>query len=398
MQIKDEYDSFRLSTGGLFYRFFTRIHIQDPDNTTTIRRHAALVTLCWLPLILLTAIEGNLINSELDLPFIYDLKPYVRYLIVLPILIEADGIIDRLVSDVLLSISTSGILGDDGKDAYSKAVDQLAKRKDSNIADIVILIVIMIIALSLLANLDNLDVSSEFTSWMTVYGDSKTTLTYAGWWFLLVSSPILLIILFRWFWRFYLWSEFLYRVSRIKLYLQPAHPDMAAGLGILKNSESAFTLIAFAFGSMLSVAVAEDILYTDMTLIESLPVVAVYIGTAIIIMTLPLLFFSKQIARVRLWGRVAYGNLGYQLSRAFDEKWANPSDQNNGDELLKKNDSSAVCDYAEIYSNVRSVQIIPTSLRDYLEQIIVLIIPFLPLVLTEHSITDVLKRIMDTLV
>ena len=251
----------------------------------------------------------------------------------------------------------------------------------------------MIIVLSLLANLDNLDVSSEFTSWMMVYGDSKTTLTYAGWWFLLVSSPILLITLFRWFWRFYLWSEFLYRVSRIKLNLQPAHPDMAAGLGILKNSESAFTLIAFAFGSMLSVAVAEDILYTDMTLKESLPVVAVYIGTAIIIMTLPLLFFSKQIARVRLWGRVAYGNLGYQLSRAFDEKWANPSDQNNGDELLKKNDSSAVCDYAEIYSNVRSVQIIPTSLRDYLEQIIVLIIPFLPLVLTEYSITDVLNAL-----
>ena len=166
---------------------------------------------------------------------------------------------------------------------------------------------------------------------------------------------------------------------------------MAAGLGILKNSESAFTLIAFAFGSMLSVAVAEDILYTDITLIKSLPVVAVYIGTAIIIMTLPLFFFSKQITIVRLWGRVVYGNLGYRLSRAFDEKWGNPADQTNGD-------SSAVCDYTEIYSNVRSVQIIPTSLRDYLEQIIVLIIPFIPLVLTEYSITDVLKRIMDTLV
>ena len=86
------------------------------------------------------------------------------------------------------------------------------------------------------------------------------------------------------------------------------------------------------------------------------------------------------------------------MSRAFDEKWGNPADQTNGDELLKTDDSSAVCDYAEIYSNDRSVQIIPTSLWDYLEQIIVLIIPFLPLVLTEYSIADVLKRIMDTLV
>jgi len=86
------------------------------------------------------------------------------------------------------------------------------------------------------------------------------------------------------------------------------------------------------------------------------------------------------------------------LSRAFDEKWGNPADQTNGDELLKTADSSAVCNYAEIYSNVRSVRIIPISLRGYLEQIIVLIIPFLPLVLTEYSITDVLKRIMETLV
>lgn len=398
MQIKDEYNSFRLSAGGLIYRFFTSIRLQDPDKTTTLRRHSVLVTLSWLPLILLTAIEGNLVNSELDLPFIYDLKPYVRYLIVLPILIEADGIIDHLISDILRNISTSGILGDDGKNAYNKAVDQLAKRKDSNIADIVILIISMVIVLSLFANLENLDVSSEFTNWMTVYGDTKATLTYAGWWFILVSSPILQIALYRWFWRFYLWSEFLYRVSKIKLNLQPTHPDMAAGLGILRNSESAFTLIAFAFGSMLSVAVAEDILYTDMTLIQSLPIVAVYIGIAIIIMTLPLLFFSKQIAIVRRSGRVVYGNLGYRLSRAFDEKWGNPSDQTNGDELLKTADASAVCDYADVYSNVRSVRIIPISLRGYLEQILVLIIPFLPLVLTEYSITDVLKRIIDTLV
>jgi hypothetical protein len=54
-------EPFRLSTGGLFYTILTRLHIQAADRYSTRRRILVLTTLCWLPFLLLTAYEGNLL-------------------------------------------------------------------------------------------------------------------------------------------------------------------------------------------------------------------------------------------------------------------------------------------------------------------------------------------------
>lgn len=398
MQNSQDYSSFRLSTGGLIYRFLNLLHIQDPGDYSIRRRIAFLMTLSWLPLLLLTALEGNLFNSGLDLPFLYDLKPYFRYLLALPLLIAADVMIDPLIASNLQSIGSSGILGDNNKEKYKAATEQLARRKDSFLADIVILVLVILIVLSFLANLEDLDVSTDFSNWTTVHSDAGPRLTYAGWWFLLISSPMLQIILFRWFWRFYLWAEFLFRISRIKLKLQPTHPDLAGGLGIIKNGEGAFILIFLAFGVMFSVSLAEEILYTDFTLAKARPFVLIYIISSIIIMTLPLTFFTKQLMMTKRWGRVVYGGLGYKLSSAFDKKWGDPADQTTGNELIKTADSSAVCDYADIYEVVRGMRYLPISLKDYAAQAIVLLIPFLPLVLTEISASEVFSRLLDTLI
>lgn len=398
MSSTDSFDSFRLSTGGLVYRFLNLLRIQQAERYSFKRRHLVLIALCWLPLVLLTAIEGNLFNSSLDSPFIYDLTPYVRYLIDLPLLINADIIIDQLIISVLQSIRSSGILGEDNKERYYKAVEKFSQRKDSYFADIVIIVISYGVVLTYLADMDELSASTAFTNWIVTHGDAGAQLTHAGWWFVLVSSPVLQIILYRWLWRFYLWIEFLFRVSRLELKLQPTHPDLAGGLGILKNGESAFILIAIAFGALLSVGMAEDILYTDKTLFLSLPDIMVFIIIAIILMTLPMFFFIKQLAMTKRWGRVVYGDLGHRLSNAFDKKWGNPADESNGDELLKTADSSAVCDYADIYGVVDGMRFMPISLKGYFLQIILLIIPFIPLILTEYSLTDILKRLVDTLI
>jgi hypothetical protein len=394
----EDLKSFRLSTGGLVYKLLNLLHIQQPGRYSFKRRHIALITLCWLPLLLLTAIEGNLFNTSIDSPFIYDLSPYVRYLIVLPLLINADVIIDRLIISVLQSVSTSGILGDDNKDKYNKAVEKLSQRKDSYIADIVILVISYSVVLLFLNNLEELSAITTFTNWIIADGDAGARLTYAGWWYVLVSSPVLQIILYRWLWRFYLWVEFLFRISRIKLKLQPTHPDEAGGLGILKNGESAFIMIALAFGALLSEALAEDIIYTDMTLMQSLTDIITFIITTIILMTLPMFFFTRQLAMSRRWGLVVYGDLGHRLSNAFDNKWGDTSDESNGDELLKTADSSVVCDYADIYKVVEDMRFIPVRLKGYFLQLTVLIIPFIPLILTEYSLTDILKRVFDTMI
>lgn len=394
----ESFRAFRLSTGGLLYRLFKLMHIQKSDSYSVYRRIIIIVSLIWLPLLVLTIIEGNFYNTNLDLPFSYDLQPYVKYLIVLPLLMASGAIIDPLIRYVIESIGTSGILGESNKGRYYEAVKQLARRKNSNFADLVIIIISYSVAITGVINLEMFDVSSQFRNWTVFHSESGTHLTLAGWWFIMVSAPVLQIIFYRWFWRFYLWGKFLFQVSRIKLNLQPTHPDLAGGLGILKNSENAFIIIFFSLGAMLSVSLSADILYTGQKLEQVIPIIIAYIIISVSVLTIPLFFFSHQLAATKRWGSVLYGDLGYRLSRAFHEKWGNIEDETNGDELLKTADSSTVCDYAEIYNAARGMRFIPISLRGLLLQACALTIPFLPLVFTEHSPIEILKTILQSLI
>jgi hypothetical protein len=52
----------------------------------------ALIT--WLPLALLTLIEGN--PSDVKLTFLHDIEAHVRFLVAVPVLIEAELIVPTL--------------------------------------------------------------------------------------------------------------------------------------------------------------------------------------------------------------------------------------------------------------------------------------------------------------
>jgi len=381
----------------MIYDLLLRLHIQSADSYGISRRLVFLVTLCIAPLVILTAYEGSLYDGSLDVPLLQDVEVYVRFLVALPVLVLADTIIDPLIAYMIQSLRRSGIISEEHKPRIDQAIARVRHGKNSYIADGVILLVVVSIILSYLINIDELDISTQYTIWAITHTDQGATPTLAGWWFLLVSSAILNIILFRWLWRFLLWVGFLFRVSRIPLKLQPTHPDLTGGLGLLRNGQNAFSIIFFAFGAILAASLAEEIIHTPMTLRESLPVIVTFIVSVIVVLTLPLFFFTRQLAIASRWGRMAYGDLGYRLSRAFDRRWADPADMSNGDKLLDTADSSVVCDYADVYGAVRDMRIIPISLRGFIEQAVVLVLPFLPLVFSERSLPDLLTRIFESM-
>ena len=112
----------------------------------------------------------------------------------------------------------------------------------------------------------------------------------------------------------------------------------------------------------------------------------------------PLLFFSKQLFRARRLGLKQYGSLGYMLSESFHDKWVKQNDEAIGKGLLGSTDASATADYSATYDNVRSMRLIPATLRGVLVVAGILLAPFLPLVLTEFSVQNLLVRLAEALV
>ena len=186
-------------------------------------------------------------------------------------------------------------------------------------------------------------------------------------------------------------------ISRLPLRLQPTHPDLSGGLGILKNGESSFLIIFVAIGAMLSTSLAEEILFGELTLTTVLPVIVIYIPLAITVITIPMLFFLRPLIRAKRYGRIVYGSLGYLLSKAFDLKWGNLGDDTRGEDLLKTADASSVCDYSEVYNAVRNMRYLPITLRDITFQGVMLSLPFIPLVFTEVRVSEVLTLLLNTL-
>jgi hypothetical protein len=398
MQRDTDSQSLQLSAGGLIHSLMIRLHLQAPGDYRIRRRILLLVTLAWLPMLLLTLAEGNLFNRELDISFITDPVPYVRFFITLPLLIAAGVLIDPLIGAVISSMNTSGILSRARQGDYDSALDVLARRIDSRTADVAILAVVYLLAIIMLStSVGKTDVAT-MKSWITGISDDPSHLSYAGLWFYLVSSPILLVLLFRWLWRIANWCEFVFRISRIELELEPTHPDHAGGLGFLRNSQNAFLVIFFAFATMLSATIAQEMLFDGATMTIALPVIAIYVIISLVISTLPLVFFSRQLMWAKRRGRITYGALGYQLSRAFDEKWAKPEKSQARGTLLETADASAVCDYSTVYDVVRNMHFVPVSVREYVLHAVILSLPFVPLVFIEMPFAEVIRRLLDTLI
>ena len=150
---------------------------------------------------------------------------------------------------------------------------------------------------------------------------SGAAITLAGWWYIMVSLPILFFFLLRWLWIFLLWALFLFRVSRLDLELTPTHPDHAGGLGFLGWGLASFALVLMAVSAVLSGSFAYEIVHRGSSLNILKYHLAVFVGLAIVILHAPLLSFTVRLAGCRFRGLREFGALIGEHDRAFDEKW-----------------------------------------------------------------------------
>ena len=84
-------DDFSLAKGGLFYRLLVRTRLMRDDLALVTRRAVFFSLLAWLPLLVLSAIEGVAFGQAIKIPFLYDFPVSVRLLFALPLLIVAEG-------------------------------------------------------------------------------------------------------------------------------------------------------------------------------------------------------------------------------------------------------------------------------------------------------------------
>src|SRR5262245_46333686 len=86
-----------LALGGPLYQLYLRGRLVQKPLRLLWRRMVALPVIVWLPLFVLTLLDGTALGSAVHIPFLYDIEVHAKYLLALPLLIASELMVHRLV-------------------------------------------------------------------------------------------------------------------------------------------------------------------------------------------------------------------------------------------------------------------------------------------------------------
>ena len=159
-----EITHFSLGNGGLLYRFFVKIGLSREDRPNYGRRIILMTCISWVPLLVLSILEGVAFGNKVDLPFIRDIGPHARLLLSVPVFIIADAVVNRNLAQVVDHLPTSGLIPETELPRWQELLGDLFRRSRATLPDIIL----MVVALA--------------ASWMVVFASGETDLAKTSSW------------------------------------------------------------------------------------------------------------------------------------------------------------------------------------------------------------------------
>ena len=239
-------------------------------------------------------------------------------------------------------------------------------------------------------------VALSTATWYAAPTAEGLQLSLTGMWYGYVSLPLYQFLLVRWYYRIFIWTRFLWQVSRIELRLIPTHPDRVGGLGFLANTVYAFIPLAVAHGAMLAGPIANRIFYLGAALPEWKAEIAVLVGFLLFLVLGPLLVFAPQLAQAKRTGNREYGALAERYVRDFDTKWLRGGAP-AGEPLVGSADIQSLADLANSFEVVKTMQIAPITRDALIRLVAATLAPVVPLLLTMMPLEDLLKKLFGIL-
>ena len=375
--------------GGPPLRLQRSLGLVKPDHPRVVRRALLAAGIAWIPLVLLTLLQSLRFGDSSANAFFSDVSVHARYLVALPALILAESDCIPRLEHIVRHFLDVGLIRNSDLPRYRNAVDSTRRLLDSGYGEMVVPLVAYLSVMPM-----TLYVTSDFIPpWQQTPAQSFSA---AGWWHLLVSLPLLLILLFGWLWRMVLWARFLVLMAALDLHLLPSHPDSVGGLRFITSSLRGFRLISFALGAVVAGAIADRIVYQHADLLSFKAHVIGLFAFILILCAGPLTVFVRRLRETRRRGVFEYGALANRLGQEFEAKWLH-SDNPNKVDMLEAPDFSATTDYYSVAANVYEMRDLPFKAKDLIAPILPALLPFLAVAFLQIPFQVVLNALIKLL-
>lgn len=385
-----DYNGFSLINGGLTYSLTSIIRKKSKAEKGSRNTAIALAIITWLPLCLLALYYGTLDDDDTTISFFEDFVVHVRFLIVVPFLVLIENSVNKTFVEYIKN--TDNIIPNIQQQDYNKMVDHLKKITTSYLPEIIVLIVYLT---ALFMNPDLLASEDAHRNYMTYTGTN--TLNIAGWYNFLISIPIFLLLMFRWFYRWVIWFYSIIKISNFNIYVDPLHADKMAGLSYLNLVPITFSFIIVAPAAVMSAKIGMDIIYNGASFKSFSYQILFYIIASPIILYSPLLAFMGKLSLARRKGILIFGDLVRKHDHDYVKKWLDPNSKNE-EPVLGAVDNSSLADINGSYAPIEGLQMVPIDFKMILASFVMNAIPYVPLVFTYYSFKELFTIIMKAMI
>lgn len=369
---------FSIAPGGPLHRLYLRVGLAQPPLKLLQRRIVVIVLLAWLPLTLLAGWAG----PAGGVPYWQDLEMHLRFLVALPLLIAAEWFVHERLPGTVQQFLDRDLIATEDRARFDEIIASAARWRDATLAEVVLLVLVFTGGHWLW--------HEQFTVQAGSWFETERGFTLPGWWYAFVSLPVFRFLLFRWYYRLFIWYRFLWQVARLKLRLNALHPDRAAGLGFLGGSPQAFAPMLVAHSVLVAGMIGNRLWHEGAHLTDFKMELAGAVVLLLLMVLVPLLFFAGQLVAVQ---RVTSRNFGVFSSRyveSFRKRWLGGESA----ESLGSGDIQSLADLGGSYDRVGATQPVPFGKQTIIQLAVVIAVPLVPLALTVIPLHELVLRLV----
>jgi hypothetical protein len=386
----DKSTDFSLVQGGPLFQLLRRSHLTGDALELLKKRILVISALAWFPLLVLSVLEGQAVGKSVAVPFLLDLEVHNKFLVILPLLIVSELVVHQRMRFVVKQFLERNLVPESALPRFDAAIASAFRLRNSVLAELLLIAFVYVVGVLIVWRHY---AALTTATWYAVPTGDGLELSLGGRWYGYVSQPLFQFLMMRWYFRMFIWTRFLWKVSRIGLSLVPTHPDRVCGLGFLSNTVYAFTPLVVAHGGLLAGFIANRIFYLGAALPEFKIELVVLVAFMLCAVLGPLLVFAPQLAEAKRTGYREYGTLAERYIREFDAKWLRngvPADE----PLLGSGDIQSLADLGNSYEVVRTMRIVPITKEAVLRLAGATLVPVLPLALTMMPLEELVKRVI----
>lgn len=379
----EPYD-FSLVLGGPLYQLFRRAHLSG-DTLELLRRRIVVISLfAWLPLLVLSVVQGTGWGNNVTLTFLGDVDVHVRFLIALPLFVLAELVVHKNLRPVVGSFVKDGFITEETRRQFEAALAAAHRLRNSVLAEIIMIALVYGVGVLVVWRTHT---AVEVTSWYGTPVGGRLQPSLAGWWFGCISLPLFQFILIRWYFRLFVWARFLWQVSRIRLRLVTTHPDNCAGLSFLSDVSMAFGPLLLAQGALLAGTLANQIFYAGAKLPQFKMEIIGMVAVALFAVMGPLLVFVPILVKARYRGLREYGSLAQQGVREFEQEWLEGG----------KPTKVPLMPLFRTYDALKNMKAVPFTRLAFMQLTVLTLLPLVPLLLTMVSFEHLVDRLLKVI-